>query len=510
VRGEVFMPLAGFKEFNQQAQAAGDKVFVNPRNAAAGSLRQLDPRITALRPLDIFCYSIGEVSGANDVLPHFHFAILSKLKAWGFKINPEICVVPNVAGCLDYYKRMMQKRAQLSYEIDGVVYKINDIKLQEQLGFVARAPRWAVAHKFPAEEELTKVVQIEFQVGRTGALTPVARLLPVFVGGATVSNATLHNIDEVWQKDVRVGDTVVVRRAGDVIPEIVGVIKERRPAGAASVVLPLHCPECGSDVVRIEGESAARCSGGLYCTAQRKESIKHFAGRGGMDVRGLGDKIVEQLVDAGLINNVADLYTLRLEQLAALERMGEKSAANLLQALETSKQTTLPHFIYALGIREVGEATARLLAEHFADLEALMHASEDELLQVSEVGPVVAKHIIAFFQQQHNRELIQKLLAEGVTWPSVKRDQKSTQSLPLSGQTFVLTGSLSTMTRDEAKDRLQKLGAKVSESVSGKTSFVVAGADAGSKLAKAQKLNVNIIYEQDFCNILINNEKLLT
>lgn len=506
VRGEVFMPLAGFKEFNKKAVQEGSKVFVNPRNAAAGSLRQLDPHITAMRPLDIFCYAVGEV--VDGELPNNHYAILGKLNEWGFKINPEIAVANNVSGCLNYYNNMMQKRTKLPYEIDGVVYKVNDLKQQERLGFIARAPRWAVAHKFPAQEELTRVVQIEFQVGRTGTLTPVARLEPVFVGGATVSNATLHNIDEVWQKDVRVGDTVIVRRAGDVIPEIVGVVKERRPSVTKPVELPRHCPVCGAEVVRVAGESAARCSGGLYCSAQRKESIKHFAGRGGMDIRGLGDKLVEQLVDHGIINNVADLYALHLEQLAVLERMGEKSATNLLDALAKSKQTTLSHFIYALGIREVGEATAQILAEYFTDLEALMNASEEELQQISAIGPVVAKHITTFFRQQHNRELIKKLLEFGINWPVIKKHSQRVS--PLAGQIFVLTGTLSNMTRDEAKNRLQKLGAKISESVSGKTAYVVAGSDPGSKLTKAQQLNVKIIGEDELSSLLINNEKLLT
>lgn len=497
VRGEIYMPLAGFKKFNKEAEKSGEKVFVNPRNAAAGSLRQLDPKITAMRPLDIFCYALGEIKDGN--LPSKHYDILQALQKFGFRINPEIKVVYGIDECLKYFQHMAKKRDSLAYDIDGVVYKVNDFKLQEKLGFVSRAPRWALAHKFPAQEELTEVLDIEFQVGRTGALTPVARLKPVFVGGATISNATLHNIDEVWAKDVRVGDTVIVRRAGDVIPEVASVIKERRPAHTHPVKLPTHCPVCHADVVRIEGEAAARCSGGLYCSAQQKESIKHFASRTGLDIRGLGDKLVEQLVDEKLISNVADLYRLKLEQLVKLDRMGEKSAQKIINALEKSKTTTLARFIYALGIREVGETTAQVLANHFQDFDKLLHANLDELQEIPDIGPVVAAFIVTFFRQKHNCELIEKLLTAGIHWPKV---EIATKAQKLSGQIFVLTGSLVIMSREEAKEQIQALGGKVSESVSKNTTFVVAGADPGSKLAKAKELGIKIIDENAFLNIL--------
>lgn len=494
VRGEIYMPKFGFVAFNKNADQLGEKTFVNPRNAAAGSLRQLDPRITAKRPLDIFCYGIGEIEDGN--LPNEHYKILLKIKNFGLKINPEVKVVDGIEGCLNYYRQMLKKRSKLSYEIDGVVYKINKINLQQQLGFVSRAPRWAIAHKFPAAEELTEVLAIEFQVGRTGTLTPVARLKPVFVGGATVSNATLHNIEEVWRKDVRVGDTVIVRRAGDVIPEVVAVVIERRPQHTHQVVLPKHCPMCGAEVVKIEGEIVARCSGGLFCSAQVKESIKHFASRAAMDINTLGDKLVEQLVDEGLIKNVADLYELQEEKIADLERKGEKSAAKLIAAITKSKKTTLAKFIYALGIREVGEATARALTNYFGDLDKLMQATNEELQKIPDVGPVVAEHISAFFRQKHNRELIAKLLHYGIYWDVPKITEQR-----LAGQIFVLTGSL-TMPREEVKARLQELGAKVSGSVSKKTSYVVVGADPGSKLAKAEKLGVKIIGEEELKGIL--------
>ena len=511
VRGEIFMPLLGFKEFNEKAAREGKKIFVNPRNAAAGSLRQLDPHITATRPLDIFCYAVGEVT--NDIFPNSHYAILAKLKEWGFKVNPEIAAEKNINDCLNYYQSMMQKRAKLPYEIDGVVYKVNNLELQKKLGFIARAPRWALAHKFPAQEELTRVVKIEFQVGRTGALTPVARLEPVYVGGATVSNATLHNINEVWQKDIRVNDTVIVRRAGDVIPEIVAVVKERRPPHTELVLLPQCCPVCGAEVIKIDGEAAARCSGGLYCSAQRKESIKHFASRGAMDISGLGDKLIEQLVNKEIISNVADLYKLKIEQLTALERMGKKSAINLLDALEKSKTTTLARFIYALGIREVGEATAQILASKFLSLEQLMKTDEAQLQQIPAIGPIVAKHITIFFRQNHNRELIQSLLNFGINWPLPKITENGDSPIdkgPLAGEVFVLTGGLNSMTREEAKAALQKLGAKVSESVSSKTTCLIIGTDPGSKLRKAQQLKIKVINEDEFSNLLINKENLLT
>lgn len=511
VRGEVFIPLSAFKEFNRVAAAAGEKIFVNPRNAASGSLRQLDPKITATRPLEIFCYTVGEVAGWD--LPTTHQQVLLKLKELGCRINPHIQVATGIAECLRYYRSMTEKRAALPYEIDGVVYKVNDLYLQEQLGFVARAPRWAIAHKFAAQEEMTKVISIEFQVGRTGALTPVARLEPIFVGGATVSNATLHNIEEVWQKDVRVGDTVVVRRAGDVIPEVVSVVLAQRPpavAASAPIALPKHCPVCDAEVIKADGEVIARCNGGLYCSAQRKETIKHFAARNAMDIRGLGDKLVEQLVDEGLVSTVADLYDLNMEQLAALERKAEKSAGNLIAALEKSKHTTLARFIYALGIRDVGETTSRALARHFGALAALRAANEEELQQIQDIGPIVAEHIVAFLRQKHNCELLDRLIAAGINWAetiaSYSRNEgaegATKKQEPLAGQIFVLTGTLSSMTREEAKEKLLSLGAKVSESVSRKTAYVVVGSDPGSKLAKAHALGVLAIDEKELIDLL--------
>jgi DNA ligase (NAD+) len=491
VRGEVYMPKAGFEAFNERARSKGEKEFVNPRNAAAGSLRQLDPRITAERPLALYCYGVGEVAGA--VLPGDHFAILEQLKQWGFCINPEIKVVKGVAGLLEYFAMIGAKRSELPYEIDGVVYKVNALAQREILGFVARAPRWAVAHKFPAQEEMTTVLDIEVQVGRTGAITPVARLEPVFVGGVTVSNATLHNADEVQRKDVRVGDSVIVRRAGDVIPEVVSVVLSKRPAHAKPFVMPERCPVCDSDVIKPEGEAVARCSGGLYCAAQRKEAIKHFASRRAMDIEGLGDKLIEQLVDSDLIHDPADLYALTQGQLAALERMGDKSAANIIAALAQSKETTLARFLFALGIREVGEATAQTLAYEFGNLAAIEQASEGQLQQAPDVGPVVAAHIHAFFRQSHNLDVINKLKAAGIHWADVERPAVAAQ--PLAGQTVVLTGTLEGLSRDQAKERLQALGAKVAGSVSKKTSFVVAGAEAGSKLVKAEELGIEVLDE---------------
>lgn len=501
VRGEIYMPLAGFKAFNQQALKRGEKVFVNPRNAASGSLRQLDPKVTATRPLDIFCYGIGEIKGGGT-WPATHADTLAKLKSLGLRVNSKIETAKNIKSCLNYFQRMTEQRAKLPYEVDGVVYKVNDFNLQEQLGFVTRAPRWALAHKFSAAEELTKVVDIEFQVGRTGALTPVARLKPVFVGGATISNATLHNIEEIWNKDIRIGDTVIVRRAGDVIPEVVGSVLEQRPTHTHPISLPSKCPVCGAEVVKAPGEIIARCSGGLYCSAQRKESIKHFASRNAMDIRGFGEALVNQLVDYQLVHNVADLYELTLEKLLKLERSGEKSASNLLAALEKSKNTTLARFIYALGIREVGEATARVLAEHFGDLKALMEATEETLQQIPDIGPIVSAHIITFFRQAHNRELIEKLIRLGIHWHKVETKAKGMQ--PLAGQTFVLTGTLESMTRDEAKEKLQELGAKVSSSVSSKTSYVVAGKDPGSKLDMAGELKIKTLNEKEFLEFLKN------
>lgn len=503
VRGEVFMLIAGFKAMNERALAAGEKVFVNPRNAAAGSLRQLDPRLTASRPLDVFFYGVGETDGWK--LPSRHSESLQQLREWGFRISPLLRVVEGAAGCLEYYRDIGAQRAKLKYEIDGVVYKVNRFAQQRDLGFVARAPRWAIAHKFPAHEENTTVRGVEFQVGRTGALTPVARLEPVFVGGVTVSNATLHNMDEVRRKDVRIGDTVVVRRAGDVIPEIVKVIVEKRPDSAAVVELPAQCPVCGSDVEQAEGEAVARCSGGLVCAAQRKEALRHFASRRALDIEGLGSKIIDQLVDrpddGTRVHTPADLYRLTLAQLASLERMAEKSAANLLEALERSKATTLARFLYALGIRDVGEATAAALAAHFGSLEALLEASEEMIQEVPDVGPIVAAHVWHFFQQAQNRSVIDELRQQGIHWP-VQARRTAAAAGALSGKTFVLTGTLETMSRDQASDRITALGGKVSGSVSKKTSYVVAGAEAGSKLKKAQELGVEVLDEQGLLELL--------
>jgi DNA ligase (NAD+) len=498
VRGEVFMPLAGFERFNREASARGEKSFVNPRNAAAGSLRQLDPRITAARPLDLFIYGVGIVEGGD--LPAHHSAILQTLRHWGFKICPQSRVAEGADGCLDYFREMGVLRAKLPYQIDGVVYKVDDLDLQRQLGFVSRAPRWAVAHKFPAEEALTTVRGIEFQVGRTGALTPVARLEPAFVGGVTVSNATLHNMDELTRKDVRVGDTVVIRRAGDVIPEVVKVLPERRVAGATPVTLPSHCPVCGSPVVREADQAVARCTGRLICPAQRKEEIKHFASRRALDIQGLGDKLVEQLVDRDWVRTPADLFDLRAEQLATLERMAEKSAQNLHSAILASKHTTLPRFLYALGMRDVGEATALALAQHFGDIAAVRRAGEDEIQRVPDVGPVVAKNVAAYFRDPGNAAVVDRLLASGITWPPVTAP--ISPHAELAGKTFVLTGTLEAMTREAAAEAIVQLGGKVSGSVSKKTQYVVAGADAGSKLKKAQQLGIAVLDEAGFLKLL--------
>ena len=498
VRGEVYMPRQGFEQLNARQRELGAKSFANPRNAAAGSLRQLDPRITATRPLSMYCYGVGLVEGMD--LPDSHYAMLQHLRDWGLRISPEVQLVDGAAGCLDYYRAIGARRDSLPYDIDGVVYKVDNLAQQHQLGFVSRAPRWAIAHKFPAQEEMTVIEEIEWQVGRTGALTPVARLRPVSVGGVTVSNATLHNIDEVRRKDVRLGDTVMVRRAGDVIPEVVGVVPERRPANAPVPQLPSHCPVCDADVLRAEGESVARCSGGLYCPAQRKEALKHFVSRKAMDIDGLGDKLIEQLVDSDLIHDPADIFRLRAEDLLGLERMGEKSVQNLLAAIEQSKQTSLPRFLFALGIREVGEATAATLARHFGSLESLEQASEETLLAVADVGPIVANHIHGFFAQAHNREVIERLRTHGVHWPDIAIVPQ--QDLPLAGQTFVLTGSLTSMSRDQAKAALEAMGAKVAGSVSKKTTVVVAGEAAGSKLEKAEALGITVWDEAQLQQLL--------
>lgn len=494
VRGEVIMSKQGFAKLNQAQQQKGEKTFANPRNAAAGSLRQLDPRITASRPLEFYCYGIGQVDGGE--LADHHSAILDQIKKFGLRVNPDVKRVHGLQGCLDYYHAMQQKRDQLDYDIDGVVYKLDDLAQQEEMGFVSRAPRWAVAHKFPAQEEMTILEAIEVQVGRTGALTPVARLQPVFVGGVTVTNATLHNEDEIARKDIHIGDTVIVRRAGDVIPEVASVVTSRRPPHAKRFHIPTLCPVCGSAVVRLENEAVARCTGGLFCPAQRKEAIKHFAARRAMDIEGLGDKLVEQLVDTGKIQDVADLYNLSLSELADMERMGDKSAQNLLDALNKSKRTTLPRFLFALGIRQVGESTAKTLAKHYGTLDAVMAANIEDLQNVPDVGPVVASSIASFFQEEHNQRVIKKLQHAGVQWPDIER--LATGSQPLVGKTLVLTGTLHTMTRDEAKAKLEALGAKVSGSVSKKTDFVIVGDDPGSKATKAAELGVTMLDEAVF------------
>ncbi|MGX2032372.1 NAD-dependent DNA ligase LigA [Methylocaldum gracile] len=499
VRGEVFMPKKGFLALNERARQNGDKVFVNPRNAAAGSLRQLDPKITASRRLCFFSYGYGIFP--SDQLPDTQKELMDRFKSWGIPVSPELHVVQGIAGCLAYYRDLLARRHDLPYEIDGVVYKVDRLADRSALGFVARAPRWAIAHKFPAEEATTKVIAIEVQVGRTGALTPVARLEPVFVGGVTVTNATLHNADEVHRRDIRAGDTVVVRRAGDVIPEVVKSLPELRPADAPVFQMPSHCPVCGAEVELEPGEAIARCSGGLFCPAQHKESIKHFASRRAMDIDGLGDKLVDQILENKLIETVADLYRLTAEQLAALERMGRKSAENLINALERSKHTTLSRFLFALGIREVGEVTAHTLAAHFRTLDNIVAADEEELQNVPDIGPSVAHHIHTFFRQAHNVGVVRALLDAGVHWEEVA-DVKTEQ--PLQGRTFVITGTLSSMSREEAKARLQALGGKVTGSVSKNTSYVIAGADPGSKLAKAQELGVEVLDEAAFLDLVGN------
>ena len=499
VRGEVYMRRDDFEALNERqrqriaAGTKGEKTFVNPRNAAAGAVRQLDSGIAAERPLSFFAYGLGDITSAVDGGPAWatHHDMLMQLKAWGFPVAEQTACVQGATGLVAFHQRIAAERDDLPYDIDGVVYKVNNLALQQRLGFVTREPRWAVAHKYPAQEEMTTVQAIDVQVGRTGKLTPVAKLFPVFVGGVTVTNATLHNELEARRKDVRVGDTVIVRRAGDVIPEVVSVVLERRPPEAPQFTMVTHCPVCGSLAEREEGEADHRCTGGLFCSAQRKQAIWHFAHRRAMDVDGLGDKLVDQLVDSGLVKTLADLYHLKLDALAGMDRMAEKSAVNLLEALEASKQTTLGRFVFSLGIRHVGEATAKELARHFGQLDAIMVASEDALLQVADVGPVVAHSIRTFFDQAHNREVVQALRAAGVTWP--EGDALAPTEMPLAGITVVLTGSLQSMGRDEAKEKLEALGAKVAGSVSKKTSYVVAGAEAGSKLDKAQALGVPVL-----------------
>ncbi|WP_303292704.1 NAD-dependent DNA ligase LigA [Marinobacter sp. ST-43] len=498
VRGEVYMPRAGFEKLNERLAEQGEKTFVNPRNAAAGSLRQKKSTVTARRPLELCAYSMAVTD--ESVLPETHWDSLQLVRDWGFRINPEMRKAEGVEACLDAYNELMAKRDSLPYEIDGIVFKVNRLDLQQELGFVSRAPRWAIAHKFPAQEELTIIEDVEFQVGRTGAVTPVARLKPVFVGGVTVSNATLHNMDEIRRLDVHIGDTVFIRRAGDVIPQVVKVVPEKRPAKAPMVEMPEHCPVCGSDIVQIEGEAVARCSGGLYCPAQRKEAIRHYASRKAMDIEGLGDRLIEMLVDEGMVSTVADLYRLTKFQIASLERMGDKSAANLIAAIDRSREPVLWRFLYALGIREVGEATAKGLAAHFGTLEAISEADEESLQTVPDVGPIVAGHIRSFFDQPHNQETLAALKEAGVTWQ--EEQVLSADEQPLNGQTWVLTGTLSGMTRDQAKEKLEQLGARVAGSVSKKTACVVAGEAAGSKLAKAEQLGVPVLDEEGLANLL--------
>ena len=513
VRGEVYMRRDDFESLNERQRekiakgVKGEKTFVNPRNAAAGAVRQLDPAIAAQRPLSFFAYGLGEVTPPQEGGPDFdtHFQLLLTLKSWGFPVAAQTQTAQGASELIAFHEKIGRTRDQLPYDIDGVVYKVNSLALQKKLGFVTREPRWAVAHKYPAQEQMTTVLAIDVQVGRTGKLTPVAKLAPVFVGGVTVTNATLHNEDEARRKDVRIGDTVIVRRAGDVIPEVVSVVlpsvppepveglRQAQPERGPIFTMPRTCPVCGSDAVREEGEADYRCTGGLFCGAQRKEAILHYAHRRAVEIEGLGDKLVEQMVDADIIRTLPDLYKLGLTALAGLERMADKSAQNLLQALEKSKSTTLPRFLFGLGIRHVGEATAKELARHFGSLDAVMDASEAQLLEVSDVGPIVAQSIRTFFDQPHNREVVEQLRACGVSWPEGEPAARAPQ--PLSGKTFVITGTLPSLSRDAARDRVEAAGGKVAGSVSKKTDFVVAGTEAGSKLTKAQELGVAIIDE---------------
>jgi DNA ligase (NAD+) len=504
VRGEVYMRRDDFDALNRKQEAAGGKTFVNPRNAAAGAVRQLDSNITAQRPLSFFAYGVGEVTppAQGGVQWDSHYAMLMQLRAWGFPVAPQVCVAKGAAELVAFHQRMGAERANLGYEIDGVVYKVNSRALQQELGFVSREPRWAVAHKYPAQEMVTRLDGIDVQVGRTGKLTPVARLAPVFVGGVTVTNATLSNVFDIRKKGVRIGDDVIVRRAGDVIPEVAGRVPGERAQYVPNFSMPRQCPVCGSDVVREKGEANHRCTGGLFCVAQRKEAILHYAHRRALDIEGLGDKLVDQLVDSGVIRSLPDLYKLGIATLSGLERMAEKSAQNVLAALEASKKTTLARFVFGLGIRHVGESTAKDLAKHFGVLDAIMDASVEDLLQVNDVGPVVANSLHTFFAQPHNREVVEQLRAAGVHWDEAVPAEKPAQIL--AGMTVVLTGTLPTMGRDEAKDLLEAAGAKVSGSVSKKTHYLVAGADAGSKLTKAQELGVSVLDEAAMLRLLQN------
>ncbi len=498
VRGEVFMPQKGFEALNERALEKGEKIFANPRNAAAGSLRQLDPRITYQRPLEFNAYSIGAYE-SDDELPTTHFARLQWLKELALPINGEIVLAKGRKALLAFYQQIQQKRSDLGYDIDGTVLKVNEIALQEQLGFVSRAPRWAIAYKFPAQEEMTILNDVEFQVGRTGAITPVAKLEPIFVAGVTVSNATLHNGDEIERLGIAIGDTVIIRRAGDVIPQVVGVVAERRPENAKKIHFPTACPVCHSAVVRVKGEAVARCTGGLFCAAQRKEALKHFVSRKAMDIDGVGEKLIEQLMERELIHTPADLFKLDHTTLMRLERMGEKSANNALQSIEKAKNTTLPRFLFALGIRDVGEATAQNLANHFGTLAAIRQADFESLKQVQDVGDVVANRIVRFWQEPHNVEVVEDLIAQGVNWQDIV--QQEIADNPLKDKTVVLTGTLTQLTRDQAKAILQQLGCKVAGSVSAKTDYLIAGEKAGSKLAKAQELGVKILSEQDLVQL---------
>ena len=497
VRGEVYISKKGFEKLNQRARDHSAKLFANPRNAAAGSLRQLDSRITAKRPLSFFAYGMGAISDSNCF--HTHAELLETLKQWHFPVSEWVSRRQGVAACLDYYHQMALERDKLPFDIDGVVYKIDDLSLQEQVGIGTRAPRFALAHKFPAQEQMTRIESIDFQVGRTGALTPVARLKPVFVGGATVSNATLHNMDEIERKDIRVGDMVIIRRAGDVIPEIVAPVLSQRPDNAQSIQLPLACPVCGSAVLRLCGETTARCTGASFCPAQRKESIQHYASRRAMDIEGLGARLIDQLVDKGYLKSVADIYQLTRDQLSGLDRMGEKSAENLMVAILASKSTTFDRFIYALGIRDVGQTTAKKLAQVFPSVEALMQANQAELEAISDIGSIVAQHILSFFENPHHHLMIQSLLSAGVHWEDKRSD---TPHLPLLGQYFVLTGTLTTLSREAAQHALEKLGASVSQTVSKKTTAVIAGTSAGSKLDKAMSLDIPVWHEKELLQII--------
>ncbi|HAT1622081.1 TPA: NAD-dependent DNA ligase LigA [Raoultella planticola] len=500
VRGEVFLPQAGFEKINEEARRTGGKVFANPRNAAAGSLRQLDPRITAKRPLTFFCYGVGALNGGE--LPGSHSGRLQQFKAWGLPVSDRVTLCHTPEEVLTYYRKVEEDRPNLGFDIDGVVIKVDSLALQEQLGFVARAPRWAVAFKFPAQEQMTFVRDVEFQVGRTGAITPVARLEPVHVAGVLVSNATLHNADEIERLGLRIGDKVVIRRAGDVIPQVVNVVLADRPEETREIVFPTHCPVCNSDVERVEGEAVTRCTGGLICGAQRKEALKHFVSRRALDVEGMGDKIIDQLVEKEYVHTPADLFRLTAGKLTGLDRMGPKSAQNVVNALEKSKATTFARFLYALGIREVGEATAAGLAAYFATIEALEQATIEELQKVPDVGIVVATHVFHFFAEENNREVIAQLRAEGVNWPAPVVVNAEEIDSPFAGKTVVLTGSLSQLSRDDAKARLMALGAKVAGSVSKKTDLVIAGEAAGSKLAKAQELGIAVIDEAEMLRLL--------